>query len=673
MELRVPGDKSISHRVLVLAALAEGTSRLTRVLPAADTRATARCLRALGAPIPTLPSDGSSLEVRGVGKGGFREPRWVLDCGNSGTTARLLTGVLAAQPLEATLTGDDSLRSRPMGRVVDPLRSMGAEIDYLADRGHLPVRIRGGRLGTFAYDLPVASAQVKSALLLAGLVSDVDVCLSEPARSRDHTERLLARAGAPVVEYWNGSRWSVELRDPPATLRSLDVSVPGDFSSAAFWVALGLLGAGPEEMVVRDVGVNPTRTALLAVLHRMGAALGVEPLPDEGWEPRADLRVRSVNLMATEVVGSEIPGLIDEIPVLAVLASRAAGRTRITGAAELRHKETDRIRALVENLRAVGVDAAELDDGLEIEGTERPLRGRVRAFGDHRIAMAFGVLAAQEGNGFEVDDPTVVDVSYPGFWSDLGMLSRVGRGGASGTTRESAGARKRAGDGREGPVVTIDGPAGSGKSTTAREVARRLGFRHLDSGALYRALTHALLEERIPSERWAELTERELDDLGVEVDPDSPGLEIRMRGRSLGPELRNEAVTAAVSTVASLPAVRRWLLGVQRRTGDRGRLVADGRDMGTVVFPDAEVKVFLVAMLDERARRRMRQEGRGVADERQLREEAARLEERDRQDSSRSLSPLKKPADAVIVDTTDLSFDEQVEAIVRLVKALTPE
>ena len=430
--IRVPGDKSISQRALILASLATGDSRLSGVLAGADPQATASVLRALGAKLPRLPEDGAEIRVRGLGLHGFREPAGMLDFENSGTGARLLLGVLAAQPFTSRVTGDASLRSRPMGRVTRPLGKMGATFRELGEPDRLPLEVAGSALRALDYDSPVASAQVKSALLLAGLAAETFVLVSEPRRSRDHTERMLSMVGAPVISHEHGGRWHVELRDPPAAIAPLDLEVPGDFSSAAFFVVLALLGGVEGGLVIEHVGLNPTRTGLLSVLARMGGAVEVTRIQKEGafdsdklGEPVGGLRVSTCPLEAVEVSESEVPTMIDELPILAVAAARAAGITRITGASELRVKESDRIRALVDNLRAVGVEVAELDDGLEISGTDRPLEGSVSSYDDHRIAMAFGVLGALPGNRIDVEGAHVVDVSFPGFWEMLHRLSQA--------------------------------------------------------------------------------------------------------------------------------------------------------------------------------------------------------------------------------------------------------
>ncbi|MCG6955528.1 MAG: 3-phosphoshikimate 1-carboxyvinyltransferase [Gemmatimonadetes bacterium] len=428
MRIRVPGDKSLTQRALILASLAQGRSRLSGLLSGGDASSTAGALRALGADIGDVPSDGGEMLVEGRGLSGFRSPDNALDLGNSGTGTRLLLGALAGSGVRATLTGDQSLRARPMARVTQPLSVMGARMAFLDRDDRLPVEVRGTRpLRPLRWDSPVASAQVKSALLLAGLTGGAFVIVTEPRRSRDHTERLFNRVGAPVVSHAMEGRWQVELRDPPARIDPLDFRVPGDPSSAAFFGALAAAGGAESSLEIEGVGLNPTRTAFLDVLRRMGAEIATEVDDAAAPEPVGTLRVAPSGLRAVDVGDDEVSGLIDEIPLVAVLATRASGVTRITGARELRHKESDRIVALVENLRLLGGKVEELDDGLMVEGSEGPLSGRVRTHGDHRIAMAFGVLGALPGNRIVVDDPAAADVSFPGFWELLGRVAGVSR------------------------------------------------------------------------------------------------------------------------------------------------------------------------------------------------------------------------------------------------------
>jgi 3-phosphoshikimate 1-carboxyvinyltransferase len=407
--LRVPGDKSISHRSLMFAALAEGESRITDILQSADVQSTAGVLRALGAEIPELSGD---FVVRGRGKSSLTQPVVPLDCGNSGTTTRLMAGIVSALPVTATFIGDASLSRRPMRRVSKPLEAMGARVE-LPPHGGLPMTVQGGALRDIEWNSEVSSAQIKSALLLAGVVAGRHVIVTEPAKSRDHTERMLGARGISVVV--DGTRVEVAAG---GVLQPLDTPVPGDPSSAAFFAGLAAL-AERGSLTLEAVCVNETRVGFLATLRRMGAIVSLENRRDVGGEPVATLVVSPGELRGVRVEGAEVPSMIDELPLLACLAARASGETEITGAGELRVKESDRIAAVVANLRAVGVDAEELEEGMRIRGSDRPLAGRVMTHGDHRLAMAFGVLAAATGNAIEIDDPACVAVSYPGFWDDL--------------------------------------------------------------------------------------------------------------------------------------------------------------------------------------------------------------------------------------------------------------
>jgi len=424
MIITVPGDKSLTQRSLILASLADGESRLSGLLYGGDAASTAGALRALGADIGELPADGSELVVRGVGLGGLRAPAADVDLGNSGTGSRLLLGVLAGSALTATVTGDDSLRSRPMGRVTEPLTAMGARFEHRGQPGKLPITVTGMRpLSSIDWRSPVASAQVKSAILLAGLVGRAAVAVTEPRQSRDHTERMLRGVGATVMDGAADDGWRVSLVTPPSRIDALDFRVPGDISSAAFplgWAALG--GAGGE-LTVQHVGLNPTRTAVLDVLVRMGAKVRVEPARDAGPEPVGSVTVVPGSLRGVTVGGEEIPRLIDELPLIAAMGAVAEGVTSIREAEELRAKESDRIAVMAENLRALGVQVEERPDGLDVHGTDRPLRGRVRTHGDHRIAMAFGVLGATGSNDIEIDDRGAAAVSFPGFWELLDRLT----------------------------------------------------------------------------------------------------------------------------------------------------------------------------------------------------------------------------------------------------------
>lgn len=402
---RVPGDKSITHRALLLAAMARGESVLHGALTSEDARSTARVLRQLGAGISRLGAD-RPVTVRGRGR--LRSPSGTLDCGNSGTTARLLLGLLAAHPFRATLSGDRSLRRRPMRRVTDPLETMGARISGRRQDG-LPLTIRGGRLHALDWRLPVASAQIKSALLLAGVAGRVTVTLHEPAPSRDHTERMLRQFGFEV----DSPRGGIRLR-PTGVITPFTMTIPGDPSSAIFLLAAAAL-ARDGAVTVEGVGLNPSRIGYLTVLHRMGVRVAMVPEGETFGEPFGSLTAAASDLRRITVAAAEVPGVIDEIPMLACLAARARGTSRLLGLTELRVKESDRLSLLATNLRAIGVRAEVTGDNLAVTGTEAPLAGRVVTQGDHRIAMAFAILGTQPRNRIRIDDPECAAVSFPGF------------------------------------------------------------------------------------------------------------------------------------------------------------------------------------------------------------------------------------------------------------------
>ena len=406
--VRPPGDKSISHRVLMVAALARGKSEISGLLTGDDVKTSARVLRQLGADIS--PIREGVVRVSSAPLTAHRAP---LNCGNSGTTARLMLGILAGQRFVTTLTGDASLRRRPMRRVTEPLKQMGADIKEKGDG--LPLTIRGGTLRGLMYTSPVASAQVKSALLFAGLTGQVPVTIRQPYRSRDHTERLLAHLGLGVHErdgaivYQPGSA---------STIPGFQLSVPGDISSAAFLMAAVVL-ADQGELVVENVGVNPTRTGFLVVLERMGAHIERVNLRDEGGEPVADLVVRPATLRGTEVSAAEIPTLVDEVPVLAVLASRASGDSVFREVGELRVKESNRLELIAANLRVVGAKAEARGNDLYVTGNARAPQGRVETASDHRLAMAFAVLGTLAGSNVQLSEKKSVAISYPNFFRDL--------------------------------------------------------------------------------------------------------------------------------------------------------------------------------------------------------------------------------------------------------------
>lgn len=414
-EVAPPGDKSISHRAVILNSIARGRARIENFAPGADLSATVSCLRALGVEIV---EEGDMLTVSGVGREGFREPPDVLNAGNSATTMRLLAGLLAAQPFLSLVTGDESLRSRPMDRLIQPLRLMGAEIWGRGNDSLAPLAIKGNRLRGIDYRLPIASAQIKSAILIAALFAQGTTSVEEPAPSRDHTERLLRNMGVKVES--DGPRISLIPNSTP--LSPIDVHIPGDISSAAYWLIAGAIH--PDAYIkVMNTGINPTRSGIIDVLLRMGARLRVERERVVGGEPVADLAVESSELVGTEIGGSLIPRLIDEIPLIALAGAFARGTTTIRDAQELRVKESDRIGATVKELSRLGADIDGLPDGMVIRGGRKLQGGDCSSNQDHRLAMTLGIAALVAQGETVIHDAEVVEMSYPNFWQDLERLT----------------------------------------------------------------------------------------------------------------------------------------------------------------------------------------------------------------------------------------------------------
>ena len=422
LEVTPPGDKSIAHRALILNAAAVGRATVANFPRGADTLATLACVRALGLRVTDRrEADGvtSTLSFESHGIDGLKEPERVLDARNSGTTMRFLLGLLAGARVTAVLTGDRSLRRRPMGRITEPLGQMGAAVWGRAGATLAPLTVRGSRLSGIDYRMPVASAQVKSALLLAGLSAEGPTVLEEPALSRDHTERMLHAMGASIGT--GGGRIRIEPNDP---LRTIDVAVPADISGAAPWLIAG--AAHPNARItLRGVGVNPTRTGILDVLQGMGARVRLGNVREGQDEPVADVTVESSDLKAVEIGGAIIPRLIDELPLLALAATQADGTTVIRDAQELRVKESDRIAATVRQLTRLGARLEERPDGMVVYGRRQLVGGAVRSDGDHRLAMTLGVAGLLASGTTVVDGAEAVDVSYPAFWKVPSQASGV--------------------------------------------------------------------------------------------------------------------------------------------------------------------------------------------------------------------------------------------------------
>ena len=409
-EVTIPGDKSISHRAVMLGAISEGTTRITNFLRGADCLSTIACFRKMGIDIEESPDQ---ILVHGKGLHGLQAPADILDAGNSGTTTRLISGILAGQSFESTLTGDASIQKRPMKRIITPLTMMGADVESLSGDGCAPLRIRGSHLKGIDYHSPVASAQVKSCILLAGLYTDSVTRVTEPYVSRDHSERMLSSFGAALKT--DGCTVSIQ---PEPRLMGQEVAVPGDISSAAYFIAAALLIPG-SELLIKNVGINPTRDGILRICRQMGADITILNRREHGREPVADLLVKHSPLKGTVIEGAVIPTLIDELPILAVMAAFAEGSTVIRDAQELKVKESNRLDILVHHLSAMGADITGTEDGMVINGG-RPLHGAVlESHLDHRIAMSFAVAGIAAQGETEILQADCVDISYPGFYRDL--------------------------------------------------------------------------------------------------------------------------------------------------------------------------------------------------------------------------------------------------------------
>lgn len=414
-EMTVPGDKSISHRAVMLGSIAKGDTEIHNFLQGADCLSTISCFQQMGV---SIENKGEVVVVHGNGLHGLKKPGVVLNCGNSGTTARLISGILCAQNFDAALTGDESIQKRPMKRIIEPLSMMGASLISERDNGCAPLLIEGRPLHGIDYKSQVASAQVKSAILLAGLYAEGTTRVAEPYVSRNHTERMLKLFGAEVSLGENSAAIK-----PAPELYGRQLTVPGDISSAAYFICAGLMAPG-SEILIKNVGVNPTRDGLIRVCREMGADIQLLNLKGQEEEPTADILVRHGSLHGTRIGGAIIPTLIDELPVIAAMACFAQGETIIQDAAELKVKESNRISVMTKNLQAMGADVTETEDGMIIRGG-RPLKGTViHSHKDHRIAMTFAIAGLCAEGTTKIIDSDCVNISYPGFYRDLAKLAQ---------------------------------------------------------------------------------------------------------------------------------------------------------------------------------------------------------------------------------------------------------
>jgi 3-phosphoshikimate 1-carboxyvinyltransferase len=616
--VHTPGEKSISHRSVLLGALAEGTSIVHGLSDGADVAASLAAVEAMGV---TVERRVDGAVVLHGGRSLLHAPEHALDCGNSGTSMRLLSGLVAGLPWVTELVGDESLSARPMDRVAEPLGRMGADVRGQGARCLPPLRVEGGALHGIDWTSKVASAQVKSAILLAGLSATGETIVREAVTTRTHTEEMLAEAGADLrVEPWGEGR-VVTVR--ASALRPVDRTVPGDPSASAFFVVAGCVAA-TGDVQVAEVYDGPARLGFMEVLARMGADVTVEPTGPHV----ASLHARPGPLRATTIAAPEIPSL-DEVPILAVAAAVAEGTTVFTDVGELRVKEVDRLAAVAAMVTAFGATARIEGDTLSITGRGGPLRGaKFDSQGDHRMAMAAAVagVAAAPGERSIITGFRAVETSYPGFAEDLRHLTEGDR-------------QPRA------LLVAIDGPAGAGKSTVSTAVARRLGLDRLDTGAMYRSIAALALADGVaPDDAPAVAALAEAATIEV-------GRRVVIDGRDVTDVIRTPAVGRAVSVVAANPEVRRQLVKRQQAWAEaHGGGVVEGRDIGSIVFPEAELKVFLTASPEERARRRHDETPEGVA-------------RRDRLDSTRAASPLREADDARRLDTTGRSVEDVIQEV----------
>ncbi len=414
-EITVPGDKSISHRSVMFGSIAHGETKVTNFLPGDDCLSTISCFRKLGV---AIEENGTELCIQGKGLEGLREPKDILDVGNSGTTIRLLMGILAGRPFFSSLVGDQSIGKRPMTRVTMPLAAMGAVIDGRNNGSFTPLAVRGGKLSGIRYELPVASAQVKSALLLAGLQAEGETTIIEPAATRDHTERMIRHFGGEVFQ----ENLVIKIRGGQKLTASY-IHVPGDISSAAFFLAAGAIVAN-SRILLKNVGLNPTRTGIIEVLNNMDADLEISPCNNNSFEPSGDLLIKTSSLKGTIIEGELIPKLIDEIPIIALLATQAEGKTIIRNAEELKVKETNRIDTVVNELKKLGASIEATEDGMIIHGKSKLKGGTVSSHGDHRIGMMLAIAALLCEDEVILENPEAISVSYPNFFSHLNRIMK---------------------------------------------------------------------------------------------------------------------------------------------------------------------------------------------------------------------------------------------------------
>jgi len=645
-DVTVPGDKSISHRALMLSSQTLGTTSISGLLEGEDVLSTARALQSLGVNIRHKIQ--GVWQVDGVGIGGLTASNNVLDMGNSGTSTRLLMGLVTPYPFTTFFTGDDSLRKRPMKRVMTPLSQMGAQFTA-RDGDKLPLAVIGTNNSLpIEYKLPIASAQVKSAILLSALNTAGKTTVIEPQPTRDHTENMLRYFGINIdsKKQTDGSVAISLMGQQPVTFAEREIIIPADPSSAAFLIVAALI-CQKSDITIRNVCVNPHRIGLFVTLKEMGAKIAFKNEREITGEKVADISVSAGPLRGVSVPAERAPSMIDEYPILAVAAAFAAGETVMHGLAELRVKESDRLSAIAHALSACGVKTRIDGDDLYVTGGQVAGGATIATHYDHRIAMAFLVLGMASQQPVTVDDTTAIKTSFPNFVELMNSL-----GGNITPLHHQPPTTNH-----QPIVIAIDGPAASGKGTLARRLAEHFSMDYLDTGSLYRAVGMKLVYAgKDPHDPKAAL------DAANHIDAEDLA----------NPRLRQERIGQAASIVSAYPEVRAALLEFQRNYARSGRgAVLDGRDIGTVVCPDADFKFFITATLYARAKRRHKElqgEGIEVIFESVLED----LRERDERDEKRSVAPLIPAEDAVLMDTSTLDASQVFEQACRVIQAKYP-
>lgn len=649
-ELFFQGDKSLSHRAAILSAMACGKSTLKNYLFAEDTLNTLKAMEKLGV---FVKKDGETVMVDSTGIEGWRSPKDIIDVGNSGTGARLLLGLFSGVAgLEAILDGDESLRKRPMRRVTSPLTNFGAKFEPM---DYLPIKVSGQKLLPIHFQEDLGSAQVKSALILAALAAQVPLHLRETVPSRDHTEKMLIFAGVPLHKEAQPNGFLITA-NPPYKIEPREYEIWGDVSSAAFFVVLGLL-AEKGEILIRNVLFNPYRTRYLEILKQMGGHITILPQKERCGEKGGDIIVRPSNLKGVAIEPKDIPAIIDELPILTIAGVFSTGKFSFRGAAELRLKESDRIKALVTNLRFLGVEVEEYPDGLAVEGNpERVLQGPVESFMDHRIVMSFEIAqiksqinAKTNKDLIQIHGKNWVQTSFPDFYEKLKYLKDKK------TLSKSP------------AMVTLDGPAGSGKSTLAKKLAQKYGFYQIDSGAIYRTLTYLAMERYGKCQLTEEQEKDFLDYLNKVplqiVFGENREQQIYVFGKVVGDEIRTSIVSQNIGFIADRPKIRSFVNKLIQKLAEEYPVVADGRDMGTVVFPTAARKFFITADVKERAKRASLRYQELGEKYKSLQEIEQELLARDEKDAMRPDGAMKAAEDAIFLDNTGYSLEETLEII----------